>query len=657
MGTIPITIDAVVQDVCARAGLKTSQVDTSLLTADNLSPTNQVLGYAVKRPMKATEILKPLMLAYFFDACETNGAIKFVPLGLDAVVTIPETDLGLLKDMAKLVERFAQEQDLPKNVQVNYDDPTFDYQPNHQRKGRNARIVNSTQQVFIDLAMTLLPDWAQQIAVKAVYLAWLQRSSYKINLWRASYLLLDPTDVVEFVYESLTFAMRIKQNSVGANLASALEGVAEYAELLVSGATGAPPGGPGSPLQTLSPTSLWLFDIPLLRDVDSNPENTGLYFAMSSASLTWGGGILLDSTDDENFTQPAGAASAQPVTFGVAQNALGAPRSPWAWDLTNTLTVNLQRGSFASDTPLNVLNGTNGLIVGSELIQFTTAVQNSDGSWTVSGLLRGRRGTEWACSSHVTGELVIVPGTGMQRIQLPLSVVNQQIYYKGVTAGQDPSTVAATEFTILGRDLMPYAPVQIKASRDGSGNLTFTWVRRTRVGWLNLAQDPVPLSEDFERYQLDIYNGSSVVRSITGLAGPTASYSAAQQTTDFGSPQTSVSVKVYQVSAQVGKGFAAAATVTAELSSGGSGGGSGGLVGKIISATSAALGAGYNAYDVVYVEGGNGDAVLTVTDVDEEGEVEEFEITNPGTGYGVAEYGTYGGSGDGNFAINVTQVG
>jgi hypothetical protein len=41
-----------------------------------------------------------------------------------------------------------------------------------------------------------------------------------------------------------------------------------------------------------------------------------------------------------------------------------------------------------------------------------------------------------------------------------------------------------------------------------------------------------------------------------GLTAPTASYTATQQVTDFGSAQSSVTVNVYQLSAAVGRGYA-----------------------------------------------------------------------------------------------------
>lgn len=49
-------------------------------------------------------------------------------------------------------------------------------------------------------------------------------------------------------------------------------------------------------------------------------------------------------------------------------------------------------------------------------------------------------------------------------------------------------------------------------------------------------------------------NGANTVRTIAATT-PTASYSAAQQVADFGSAQSSVSVRVYQLSASVGRGW------------------------------------------------------------------------------------------------------
>jgi hypothetical protein len=205
------------------------------------------------------------------------------------------------------------------------------------------------------------------------------------------------------------------------------------------------------------------------------------------------------------------------------------------------------------------LNGTNVVIVGSEVIQFTSAKQNSDGTWTLSNLLRGRRGTEWACGIHTLSELVIVPQSGFWRNQEPLAILNQPRWYEGVTTGQDPSTQDSIPFEITGQDLKPYAPCHLGGVTDSSGNIIITWTRRTRVGWNSLSQDPVPLSEDYEAYVIDILNLASsspggVVRTFSNIGVPTVTYTVAQQIADFGSIQPDVRFNVAQISAQVGPG-------------------------------------------------------------------------------------------------------
>ena len=75
--------------------------------------------------------------------------------------------------------------------------------------------------------------------------------------------------------------------------------------------------------------------------------------------------------------------TASAINFGFTNNALGAPgNSLWAWDDVNVLEIQMQLGALEGDTMLDVLNGANALIVGSEILQFTNAVENSPGVYT-----------------------------------------------------------------------------------------------------------------------------------------------------------------------------------------------------------------------------------------------------------------------------------
>jgi Putative phage tail protein len=548
----------VVTDICLRAGLTAAQIDVSLLTDTYIFPNVTVAGYMIEQPRSAAEILKVLMQAFFFDACESGGKVRFIPRGMAAAMTIPEADLGLVEDKGKLIsEEIGQSQDLPYKVTVTYNDPVLDYQQNKQMIQRNTAIVSTKQQTVLAIPMTMDADWAMQVATKALYLFWLGRFKYAMRLYRAIYLLLDPTDVIDFVYETLAFTARIAQNSLGAGYQTELDAVSDNPEAYVSSATGGTDQGfTPAPVTLVGPTQLWLFDIPLLADGDANAGGTGFYFAMSSQVPEWGGGVLYESSDDSTFDDEE-ASSSSAAIFGYATTTLGAPRTPWDWDETSTLTIQLTIGSLAGDTQVNVLNGTNRMIVGSEIIGFENAVQNSDGTWTISGLLRGLRGTEAACGTHGSSELVILIASGMVRVDDSLGLIGQALYYRAVTLGQDVSTAPTQQFTIAGNDLKPYAPAGVGGYLDGSNNMIITWVRRTRIGgeadWAD-GVPTVPLSEDSELYDVDIYNGATLVRTISDLTTPTAVYTVAMQTADFGSPPSSIAVKVYQKSGEVGRG-------------------------------------------------------------------------------------------------------
>ncbi|HWJ40618.1 MAG TPA: phage tail protein, partial [Candidatus Limnocylindrales bacterium] len=558
----------VVLDICQRAGLDSTMVDVSLLTAGNVFPNDIVQGYAITRPTSAAEIIKQLMDLYFFDGCESDGKLKFVPRGLDPVITIPEEDLGLLEDDAKVKpEQIEQSQDLPKRVTIYYNDIGMDFQQGKQEKQRSSRIIKTRQQETIEAAVTMDPSFARQVAEKTLFLKWLERNSYITNLWRAIYALIDPTDVVRFVYGGATFQMRLTECLLGQGLATKLSGLGDNAKnylSIVAGSNGS--GFKPQPLILAAPTLLFLFDTPLLRDIDANPGGTGYYAGMSSTIVTWTSGTFFRSTDDANYAQVDTSSDAVP--FGYAQSALGDPRSPWTWDRANSLTVKMSLGQLTGASDLNVLDGWNAALLGNtstgvfEVIQFQSAVLNVDGTYTISKLLRGRRGTEGAIGTHGIGDLFVLLPTGMRHEKDPLSVVNQLRYYKAASSGQDISSLASQQFTNSGNDLRPYAATSVKGTRDISGNLTATWIRRTRIGgdWLD-GIGTVPVSEDAESYQVDVMNGSTVVRTISGLSSPTASYSAADQTTDFGSPQASVSLRIYQMSAQIGRGFRKAVTV------------------------------------------------------------------------------------------------
>jgi hypothetical protein len=200
-----------------------------------------------------------------------------------------------------------------------------------------------------------------------------------------------------------------------------------------------------------------------------------------------------------------------------------------------------------------------------EIIQFRDVVTDPDGSLTLKGLLRGRRGTDVFVAGHQPGELfVLLDPDDIENLAIALGDLGLSRHWRAVGFGTlfEDADVATT--VLSGRDLKPYAPWGVKAAKSGSpSNIVLSWVRRTRIGgeWKDGTGD-VPLGETAEVYEVDILTapGGAVKRTLSATS-PSAVYANADIVADFGGVPPSLSVVVYQLSAIIGRGFGRAVTL------------------------------------------------------------------------------------------------
>jgi hypothetical protein len=101
-----------------------------------------------------------------------------------------------------------------------------------------------------------------------------------------------------------------------------------------------------------------------------------------------------------------------------------------------------------------------------------------------------------------------------------------------------------------------FTPSQIAAFAPPTDGLTISWDRRTRFA-KNFTNGYVPLGETSESYQVDIFLDATytTLKRTLSVSTPTATYTNAQQVTDFGVLQTNLYVDVYQISPVVGRGY------------------------------------------------------------------------------------------------------
>jgi hypothetical protein len=239
------------------------------------------------------------------------------------------------------------------------------------------------------------------------------------------------------------------------------------------------------------------------------------------------------------------------------------------FDNVNTLTVTLQTpGTLTSYTKLQVLNGAGAVAIGAserwEIVQYMNATLVSPGVYELSGLLRGRRGTEWAQGLHQANDMaVFLNESTLRRVNAGSSEIGLARSYKAVTFRARLSDATAQGFTNRAVGLKPYSPVHLRGVRDGSNNLTISWMRRTRIGgeWRDYVD--VPIGEASLQFVVEIWDVSysSLLRTISSVTTTSTEYSAADQTADGITPGADVAVRVYQISATVGRGYKLEGTI------------------------------------------------------------------------------------------------
>ena len=567
------TLSGIVSDLCARAGLGLSDIDVADLGAT-------VPGYVIGRQTTVRGAIEPLAQAYFFDAAESDDVLRFRMRGRPPAATI-DADLLLPLDERtgeSWRERRTQEVELPERVSVVYMDVQADYQQGTQSEKRTSLplpTMHSRNQSSVELALALDATTAKQIAAKTLYSAWIERSTYEAEL-PADWLRLDPTDVVDVVFASgSTFRTRITRLDVGADFSLAVKGVSEAAATYVSNVTA--DGGSGKPVQIVggqAATRLILPDLPLLRDTDdTGGSGSRIYYLMGGFGGTgWPGASLYRSADGTAWAQVGRSLSE--AAWGATANALGTPTSPFATDEMNSLTVFMTTGGerLESVTQDSMLSGANAALVlkangEPEIIQFRDVTLNPDGSYTLSGLLRGRRGTDVFVDGHEAGELfVLLDPDDVETMVTSLGDLDLPRSWRAVGFGtifEDAETLVASH---TGRDLKPYAPWNVQAALTGSpANISLSWVRRTRIGGeLKDGTGLVPLGETSEAYEIDILSGpgGAVKRTLTATS-PNVVYANADILADFGVVPSSLTVTVFQISAVAGRGFPR--TVTLEI--------------------------------------------------------------------------------------------
>jgi hypothetical protein len=540
-------LGALVVERCKRVGFTT--VDVNALAG-------VVVGYVRDRPMSPRAELEMLMSAFAFDAVESEGLIRFVPRGRNPVAEVAR-DACVLPDQGDVITLArSQETDLPDVVSVTFIDGAADYASGAIAASR--LVGYSERKNDASFALVMDATQAQAIADRMLAEAWIGRETARLALPPSS-VAFDPGDMIALVIDERPRAFRIDR----IRDAGAREIEAQRAEAAVYGPPlpGIEPPSIGTP-PVYGAAVLRIMDLPLLRETDV----PWAPYAAASAS-PWSGIVVLDSATGTGFAFD----TMLPVRATMGETLAPFNAGPTAyWDRTNVLALKLYAGELASRSEDDILaGGVNALAIQNsdgdwEIVQFSQAELVGSATYNVSQLLRGRLGTEHAMRSPLpAGAPVVLLDGAISQLQTTLAERGQARFYRWGPPGIDLSDPAWQQATFTARavGLMPWGPVHVGGTRNGAGDLTITWVRRTRLGGVWADGADVPLNEESERYEIDILDGAGAVKRTIAVTAPAATYTAAEQIADFGAPQASIAIKVYQLSATVGRGRPAAVTL------------------------------------------------------------------------------------------------
>lgn len=512
--------------VLIRGGIEAEALEIGLIEGD-------VQGYVIDRPMRTRDALEPLLAATGLDAVERNGRIAL--LGRGPVDSELKTEaLAVPDDGAPVVGERVLEA-LPAAVRVRFIDGNADYQT-------GSVTVRSTGEgggVDLDLPAICSATLARTAAERI--LAGDALEQLRIHVGPLMALALEAGDRV--AVEGREGAWRI----VRTDLNEAPSVVLRPAPDRRPGEDVALPRA-GDPASTVGAPFFRILELPPLPGAE---EDSGPIAVV--AADPWRPMDIHGGPDAVALTLRGTAEHS--ATVGSVVQALG-PGVRHRWDFANVLVLRLEGGGLESRADGAVFAGANTVAVetsaGWELVQFRNAELQGDGSWRLTGLLRGQQGTEEAMEAGASpGAVVVVLDGDLTRVKWSKDEAGLPLLWRVAPRGAAPGGAASSERTFTAMNLFarPWRPAHLVAERRNDAGFDLSWIARRRIGgdrW----EGEAPAS-DPSRFRLRVLNAGVEIRRVE-IDSSAFSYSGSLFATDFpGGVGPSARVAV----AQWGEGF------------------------------------------------------------------------------------------------------
>tara|TARA_R110002167_G_scaffold358049_1_gene573850 strand:+ start:1626 stop:5207 length:3582 start_codon:yes stop_codon:yes gene_type:complete len=549
-----VALEGVVSSIVSKSGVSANDVDTSQLSGD------LVRGY-ITNPSSARGSLSQLQAVYLFDIVQTGYSLTAVKRGASEKAVIPYGDLGAKTAADAPAVRLSQSREmdtqLPSRVEISYFDANREYDTGTQYADSPTKSDNKKS---IELAIAMTPNEAAKVADILIGLSWIERSAFSFSLPQ-KYLWLKVSDVVLIETPERDYQVRVDSINYSKNQTLQVIGKLSSPSIYVSDAVGSEGVIPDPNVNLITASESQLIDSPMII----NSLDFAGFAACMYSEDGWRGGSLFRSIDDgqtyTNLQSFTGGAVVGRCTNSLTKN------NGFVVDRVESLNLYQLSGQFTSITEQQMMLGKNWCAYGRdgvwELIRYANAITEVNGSVTLSTLIRGARGTEWATDQHNDDDIVILlDSSNNQFIGANIERIGVDSLYKSVTFSASVADSQGDNFTYRGVNLRPLSPVLPVVSK--SADILITCTSRTRYQgsfWLSGVQ---PQNESALLYELDILDGGSIIRTITNTS-PDFTYTLSEQIEDFGAGQDEIKANCYQVSDRVGRGLPLFIESTAQL--------------------------------------------------------------------------------------------
>ena len=508
-------------DLCFSTGLDPDMFDVGSLEG-------RVRGLLASNSNSAISLISTLSQSHLFDVSNYGGVVHFIPRGGEITKVVSLDDLVDSKTKEKRTRNDAIE--VPLTLQLEYFDIDGGLNPDIQVSERS---IDSRAKGVTKIETTELltaDEAARSAAITHKIAVEEQRGTFEFELSR-KHIDVVCADVIEIDGER----MRITECVVGS---SSQEYVASYdrKSAYSSVVKGVPAQSPTPPPdKVIGESIVELMDIPIISDQD---DYLGFYLVAERTTPAWEGvGIEVSIDGGQSYFDEISIGSEGVVGY------LTAPvgnHPHWYQDMNNSISLLLEdtRDVIEQYTHRDALNRRGLILVGNEIMNFEVAEDvDGEGSWVLTKLLRGRKGT--TATSHEVGERVVFLEYGSVEMEETSLVDVGRVYTLRITSYNTSESYTKT-FTYNGKSQVERAPARLSVRRDGS-DMIISWIGVGKLG----GGGRVAMGAYFSGYKVTVGSNTYTTQNMTLTV-----------------PHQSGLIKVQQVNSLMGAGIAAEIVVS-----------------------------------------------------------------------------------------------